>query len=236
VIGDWSAPKTPLPKKSLPIALAPSKPRVYVMDRAGSQQSVIIAGIVAPSSMAPNQLEIRTMNSGFGGLFTSRLNMNLREDKHWAYGAFSFMQSAVGQRPYMLYAPVQTDKTAESMKEILTEAQGLVGEKPLTDVEIAKVKASDVRALPGKFESNAAVLESAQSILVYHRPDDYVQTLKSHIEGQTDDAIRAAAKEVVKPNGLTWVVVGDRKQIEKSIRELKIGDVDVLDADGNVVK
>jgi predicted Zn-dependent peptidase len=236
VLGDWTAPKTALPKKSLPIALAPTRPRVYLMDRAGSQQSVIIAGIVAPSTMAPNQLEIRTMNSAFGGLFTSRLNMNLREDKHWAYGAGSFAPNAIGQRPYMLYAPVQTDKTADAMKEMLGEAQGLVGEKPLSDAEIAKVKQSDVRALPGQFESVQSVLSSVQSILVYHRPDDYVQTLKQHIEAQKDADIEAAAKEVVKPNGLTWVVVGDRKQIEKSIRELKIGDLEVLDADGNAVK
>ncbi|MEP6938383.1 MAG: pitrilysin family protein [Rudaea sp.] len=235
-IGDWLAPKTALPKKSLPIALAPTQPRVYLMDRAGSQQSVIIAGIVAPSTMAPNQLEIRTMNSAFGGLFTSRLNMNLREDKHWAYGAFSFMQNAVGQRPYMLYAPVQTDKTADSMKEILSEARGVVGEKPLSDAEIAKVKQSDVRALPGQFESSQSVLGALQSIVVYHRPDDYVQTLKTHIESQKDADVEAAAKEVVRPNGLTWVVVGDRKQIEKSIRELKIGNIEVLDADGNAVK
>jgi predicted Zn-dependent peptidase len=186
--------------------------------------------------MAPNQLEIRTMNSAFGGLFTSRLNMNLREDKHWAYGAGSFMQNALGQRPYLLYAPVQTDKTADSMKEMLAEAQGLVGEKPLSDAEIAKVKQSDVRALPGQFESSQSVLGAVQSIVVYHRPDDYVQTLKAHIESQKDADVEAAAKEVVHPNGLTWVVVGDRKQIEKSIRELKIGNIEVLDVDGNAVK
>ena len=236
VLGDWTAPKTPLRKKNLPIALAPSKPRIYLMDRAGSQQSVIIAGIVAPSSLAPNQLEIRTMNGAFGGLFTSRLNMNLREDKHWAYGAGSFVPNALGQRPYVLYAPVQTDKTADSMKEMLSEAQGLVGEKPLTDSEIAKVKQSDVRALPGQFESTQSVLASVQNILVYRRPDDYIQTLKQHIDAQTDADVEAAAKEVVKPNGLTWVVVGDRKQIEKSIKELKIGELQVLDTDGNIVK
>ncbi len=236
VIGDWSSPNKPLPKKSLPIALAPSKPRVYLLDRPGSQQSMIIAGIVAPSTLAPNNLEIRTMNSAFGGLFTSRLNMNLREDKHWAYGAGAFLPNALGQRPYLIYAPVQTDKTADSMKEMLSESQALVGDKPLSAAEIAKVKTSDVRALPGEFESGQAIAGSVQGIVVYHRPDDYVQTLKARTEAQKDGDVEAAAKEVVKPNGLTWVVVGDRKQIEKSVRELKIGDIEVLDADGNVVK
>ncbi len=236
VIGDWSAPNKPLPKKSLPIALAPSKPRVFLLDRPGSQQSMIIAGIVAPSTLAPNNLEIRTMNSAFGGMFTSRLNMNLREDKHWAYGAGAFLPNALGQRPYLIYAPVQTDKTADSMKEVLTEAHALVGDKPLSTAEIAKVKQSDVRALPGEFESDQAIAGSVQGIVVFHRPDDYIQTLKAHIDGQKDADVEAAAKEVVQPNSLTWVVVGDRKQIEKSVRELKIGDIEVLDADGKVVK
>jgi zinc protease len=235
-IGDWTAPKTALPKKNLALVPVPAKPRVYVMDRPGSQQSVIIAGLVAPSTMAPNNVEINTMNNAFGGLFTSRLNMNLREDKHWAYGAFSFLQNAVGQRPYLLYAPVQSDKTADSMKEMLSEAQGLVGDKPLTATEIAKVKASDVRALPGEFETTQSVLGAVQGIVTYHRPDDWVQTSKARIESQKDADVEAAAREVIKPNGLTWVVVGDRKQIEKSIKDLKIGDVQVLDADGNVVK
>ncbi len=176
------------------------------------------------------------MTNAFGGLFTSRLNMNLREDKHWAYGAFSFYQDAQGQRPFMLYAPVQTDKTADSMKEMLSESQGLIGDKPLTAAEIGRVKANDVRGLPGEFESTRAVLGSVQNILVYHRPDDYIQTLKARIEAQKDADVEAAAREVVKPNGLTWVVVGDRKQIEKSVRELKLGDIEVLDADGNVVR
>ncbi len=236
VFGDWTAPKTALKKNDLPIALAPAKPRVYLMDRPGSQQSLILAGIVAPSTMAPNNLEIGTMSSAFGGLFTSRLNMNLREDKHWAYGAGAFLPNAAGQRPYLLYAPVQTDKTADSMAELLKESKGLVGDNPLSASEIGKAKASDVRALPGEFESARAVLGSMQNIVVYHRPDDYVQTLKSRIEAQQDSAVNAAAKEVVKPGALTWVVVGDRKQIEKSIRDLKVGEIQVLDADGKLVK
>jgi len=235
-IGDWTVPKSALPKKNLPISLAQTKPRVYLMDRPGSQQSTIIAGLVAPSTMAQNDTEIATMTDAFGGVFTSRLNLNLREDKHWSYGAFAFSRNAVGQRPFALYAPVQTDKTAESMQEMLTEAQGLVGDKPLTSAEIAKVKVSSARALPGDYESTQNVLRAMQRIVVYHRPDDYVQNTKQRIESQKDADVQAAAKQVVQPNALTWVVVGDRKLIEKSIRELKIADVQILDADGNVVK
>ncbi len=234
--GDWQAPASPRPKLELANVAPPSQPRVYLMDRAGSQQSVIIAGIVAPSSLAPNYLEIGTMTQAFGGLFTSRLNMNLREDKHWAYGAFAFSPAAVGPRAFLMFAPVQTDKTAPAAAEVLKEARELVGAKPLSAAEIAKVKMSEVRALPGEYESARAVLGALHQIVVYHRPDDYVQTLKHRIEAQTDADVEAAAKQVVRPDALTWVIVGDRKAIEAPVRELKLGPVAVLDADGNVVE
>ena len=235
VFGDWSAPATPLPKKNLATVTAPAKPRVYLMDRAGSQQSVIIAGLIAPSTLAPNHLEIGTMDKAFGGLFTSRLNMNLREDKHWAYGAFSFSGNAIGQRLFMMYAPVQTDKTAESARELLNEARAIIGPKPLTAAEIAKVKSGDVRALPGQYESSGAVIGTLQNIVVYHRPDDYVQTYKHHIEAQKDADIQAAAKQVIRPDALTWVVIGDRARVEAPLRTLKLGTFAVLDADGHAV-
>ncbi|HJT98092.1 MAG TPA: pitrilysin family protein, partial [Rhodanobacteraceae bacterium] len=236
VFGDWKAPATPRPKKNIANVQTPAKPRVFLMDRPGAQQSLILAGVVAPSTKAKNDLEIQTMNGAFGGTFTSRLNMNLREDKHWAYGAFSFLVNALGQRPFMLYAPVQTDKTAESAAELLRESKDVIGSKPLTDEEIEKIKLSDVRSMPGEYQTTGAVLGAMNGIVVYDRPDDYVETLKPRIEAQTDAAVQAAAKEIVKPDAMTWVIVGDLKKIEKPVRDLKIGDVKVLNAEGKVVR
>ena len=233
--GDWHAPATPVPQKNLAKVDYPASPHVYLVDRPGSQQSVIIAGLVSPSTKAPNQLEIGTMNGAFGGTFTSRLNMNLREDKHWAYGAFSFSPNAVGQRPFLMYAPVQTDKTAPSVTEVLKEARAVIGDKPLTDVEIQKIKDNDIRRMPGQYETAGAVLGAMESIVKYDRPDDYVQTLKSRIEAQKDAAIEAAAKEVIHPDHLTWVIVGDLSKIEKPVRALNLGQVQVIDTDGNPV-
>jgi len=235
VFGDWKVPTTAVPHKNIAKVEYPGKVRVYLMDRPGSLQSVILAGEVAPPTEAPNNLEIGTMNGAFGGTFTSRLNMNLREDKHWAYGAFSFLQNAVGQRPFMLYAPVQTDQTAPSITETLMEATAVIGPKPLSHDEIQKIKDNDVRAMPGEYQTTEAVLNAMQGIALYHRPDDYVQTLKSRIEAQSDRAVQAAADEVIKPDQLTWVIVGDLKKIEAPIRNLKLGEVQVLDADGKPV-
>jgi predicted Zn-dependent peptidase len=234
--GDWQAPAKAPPKLELAKVADADKPRVFLMDRPGSQQSMILAGAAAPSTMAPNNLQINTMEQAFGGLFTARLNMNLREDKHWAYGAYAFSPHAVGPRLFLLYAPVQTDKTAPALGELIKEAHALLGDKPLTADEIAKVKNSDVRALPGEYEGASAVLGALQSIVVYHRPDDYVQTYKHRVESQTDADINAAARQVVRPDALTWVVVGDRQQIEKPVRALHVGALQVLDADGKVTK
>jgi len=235
VFGDWQAPSSAIPKKNIAEVAAPKQPRVFLMDKPGAQQSLILAGVVAPSTKVKNNLEIETMNGAFGGSFTSRLNMNLREDKHWAYGAGSFLSNAIGQRPFMLYAPVQTDKTAESVAEILRESKAVIGAKPLTHEEIDKIKVGDVRSLPGAFQTTAAVLRTMAGITLYNRPDDYVQTLKARTEAQTDDAVRAAANEVIRPDALTWIVVGDLAKIEEPVRKLGIGKVEVIDADGKPV-
>ncbi|HKE46735.1 MAG TPA: pitrilysin family protein [Rhodanobacteraceae bacterium] len=236
VFGDWKAPATPLAKKNLGTVAAPKKPRVYLMDKPGAPQSLILAGVLAPSTKAKNDLEIQTMSGAFGGAFTSRLNMNLREDKHWAYGAFSFLVNALGQRPFMLYAPVQTDKTAESAAELLRESKDVIGPKPLTSEEIDKIKVGDVRSMPGEYQTTGAVLGAMNGIVVYDRPDNYVETLKPRIEAQTDAGVQAAATEIIKPDAFTWVIVGDLKKIEKPVRDLKLGDVKILDAEGKILR
>ncbi|WEN15852.1 pitrilysin family protein [Rhodanobacter sp. AS-Z3] len=233
--GDWKAPASKVPVKNIGKVDPPQDVRVFLVDRPGAQQTLILAGSLAPSTEAPDNLQIQTMNGAFGGTFTSRLNMNLREDKHWAYGAFSFLQNAVGQRPFMLYAPVQTDKTGPSISEMLKEAKGVIGDKPLTAAEISKVKVGDVRSMPGQYQTTSAVMGAMQGIVQYNRPDDYVQTMKARIEGQSDASVEAAAKQVIHPDQLTWVIVGDLAKIESPIRALKLGKVQVMDADGKPV-
>ncbi len=236
VFGDWKPGAGAPPKKTVATVEAQKKPRVFLVDRPDSPQSLIFAGGLAPSTKAANQLEIQTMNAVFGGTFTSRLNMNLREDKRWAYGARSSLPDAIGQRPFIASVSVQTDKTAESVTEVLKEAREAIGDKPITAAEITKIKEQRVRALPGSFETTASVLSVLAGNSLYGRPDDYVTTLKARIEGQKADAVESAAREVIRPDAFTWVIVGDLKQIEAPVRALKLGEVKVLDADGKVVR
>jgi predicted Zn-dependent peptidase len=233
--GDWTPPSVAKGTKTIPQVASQARPRVFLIDKPGAQQSLILAGLLAPPTTAPNNLQIQNMNGAFGGVFSSRRNMNLREDKHWAYGAYSFTQEALGQRPYLLYAPVQTDKTAESAAELQKEVKAVVGDRPLTSEEIAKIKVNDVRSLPGSYETAGSVLGALTGNALYHRPDDYVSTLKARTEAQTDADVRAAAAEIIKPEALTWVIVGDLSKIEAPVRALDLGTIQVVDADGKPV-
>ncbi len=234
--GDWKAPASAKPvKRVTPVAL-PAAPRVFLVDKPDAEQSTIIAGHVAPSAKAPNYLEMDTANAVLGGLFSARLNSNLREAKHWSYGSYSLLVGAVVQRLFVVSAPVQTDKTLESIAEVRRELAEYVDGKPATPAEIAKVKDNDIRQLPGQFETAAAVRSSLQAIVTLGRPDDAVVTLRARLAAQTDDGVRAAAREVIKPEAMTWIVVGDLAKIEQPIRDLKLGEVQVMDADGKPVR
>ena len=172
------------------------------------------------------------MNEIFGGSFTSRINMNLREDKHWSYGAQSVLIDTRGQRPFIVYAPVQTDKTTESVAEIRRELTEYLGDNPATDDEMNKVKANSTLSLPGRWETGAAVLRDIGEIVDFDLDDNYWNTYADSVRNLSVDQISAAAGDIVQPGRMIWVVVGDRQKIESGIRELEIGDISLLDADG----
>ena len=171
-----------------------------------------------------------------GGEFSSRLNMNLRENKHWAYGAYSFASNALGQRIWQANAPVQIDKTIESIKELDREireyASGKAAAKP---EEIVKMQSVEIRGLPGSYETAQAVLGTISGIVLYGRPDDYAAQRATRIQNLKASDIVTAAKQI-KPDALTWIIVGDLSKIEKPIRDLKLGDTKVIDADGKILR
>ncbi len=230
--GAWRAPSAPKAQVTRPQVPLPTSPRVYLLDRPEAPQTVIMAGHLAPSTLVDNLTNIGTMNSILGGGFTSRINMNLREEKHWSYGAGISLPNALGQRPWIVVAPVQTDKTAEAIVEIRNEIVAYLDGEPATADELDKIKARDVRSLPGAFETVGAVQSALRSIVQYGRPDDYVRQSKARIEAQTLQSVRAAAKQVIQPQALAWVVVGDLKKIEANVRALNLGPVTVVDDDG----
>ncbi len=232
--GKWK--RGDVPTKELAEVDFPDAERIFLIDRPDSEQSIIFAGHVAPSRSAANDLAIEIMNDVLGGNFSARVNMNLREDKGWAYGAYTFMPDAKGQRPFIAYAPVQTDKTGLSMAEVEKELNGILGEIEITDDEIGFAKDSATLTLSGQWETNGDVLGALYERTVFGLSDDYHDTYASAVRGLTADAIGSAAEEVVHPDKLTWVVVGDRAKIEEEVRALNYGEIAILDADGNLIE
>jgi predicted Zn-dependent peptidase len=217
-------------------AALPAKPRVFLVNQPGAQQATILVGQVARSSIGLDVWNFLLANDVIGGEFSSRLNMNLREAKHWAYGAYSFAQGAVGQQPWIAFAPVQIDKTAESIVEMRREITDFAsGKAPVTEDELAKVKANETRSLPGGYETGGSVLGQISGMITYQRPDDYVQNKQKIINAVSLEAARAAAADI-HPDSLTWVVVGDLSKIEAPVRALNLGELQVIDSDGKPVK
>jgi zinc protease len=209
---------------------------VYIIDRPQSQQSIIFAGHVAPPKANDDEIAIMAMNDALGGSFTSRINMNLREQRGWAYGAFSFMMDARGQRPFIAYAPVQSDRTADSMQEIFNELTGVIGDAPVTAEELAKVVDDRTKSLPGRWETGNSVAGSLIESIRFGYDDDYWDVYAQRFLDLEPDDLHRAAAEVVRPDRLIWVVVGDRASIEEPVRALGFGDIRFLDADGNPIE
>jgi zinc protease len=233
-LASWKA--KPVPVKNIKDVPLPEKPSVYIIDKPGALQSIIFAAELSPSATDPDYEAIQMTNKIIGGEFTSRINMNLREDKHWSYGSFSVVIDAKGPSFFTGYAPVQTDKTKESVVELMRELSEYVKEKPATDVEFKRVQGNAVLQLPGNWETNYAVSSSLQNNIIYNRKLSYLDNYATMLQNLSLNAIQDASKKVIKPSSLTWVIVGDRAKIENGIRELNIGTIKYIDSEGNTIK
>ncbi len=234
LFGDWKTGE--VPKKNLAQVQHREKTTVYLVDRPGAIQSVIMAGQIAPPRANPDEPAIDVFNTIVGGSFISRLNMNLREDKHWSYGAFTYLLGARGQRPLLAVAPVQSDKTKESLAEMVKEFRDILRARPVTDEEVAKMQSSLTRSMAGDRETKDGVLGDMLAISRFGLPEDYFTTYAAKVNALKKTDINAVAERILRPEKMIYVVVGDRAQVEKGIRELNLGDVQILDADGNPVK
>ncbi len=225
-----------VPSVTIPKVPEPEKDVVYLMDRPGSGQSVIFAAQLAPPFNNPDQIPLSLVNDIFGGNFSSRINMNLREDKHWSYGVGSRLVPARGERPFVSFSPVQTDKTKESMAELVAEYKNIVGDKPITEAELKDEQANSTLALPGSFETVQQLSGAYGNILLYNLPENYYNTYTEKALAVTPAEANEIAKKYILPGHLIWLVVGDMSKVEAGIRELNVGEVHKIDADGNPIK
>jgi len=225
-----------VPRKNIAAVAHQPKSVVYLIDKPGAIQSIVFAGHLAPPKADPDDIAMGTLNTILGGAFISRVNMNLREDKHWSYGAGTMIRDARGQRTFFAYAPVQADKTKESMAELNKEFRGIVSTRPATSEELAMAQDNQTLSLPGSRETTGAVASSIVELVQFGLPDDYYETYTGRVRKLTTRDMAAAAEKLVHPDNMVWVVVGDRAKIEAGIRELNYGEIRFLDADGDPVQ
>jgi zinc protease len=223
----WQPGETP--GKPLAAGAPAAAPAVYLVDRPGAQQSLIVAGHLAPPRSDPRDVAFDAFNQLLGGSFSGRINMNLREDKHWSYGAYSLIFDARGERPFLVYAPVQTDRTAQAMGEIRRELEAVLGRRPPSAEELASAKDQAILTLPGRWETSEAVARDVAEQVRFGLPDDYWSRYAGSVRALDLAQVTAAGQALVAPRRLVWLVVGDRAVIEPGIRALGLGEIRVLE-------
>lgn len=234
--GDWKASSVPVTRVDVPSVPPPAGPRVFLIDQPGATQSMVVVASLAPPPSDPAQPAFETVDAALGGDFGSRLNVDLRQTRQWSDGAFSGQIPMRFQQIFYAGAPVQVDKTAESIADIRSQIEGLVdGQPPLSEAEIDAAKQSEVRDLLGDNQTLDEIAGSIRTALTLDLPDDYYDRFVGRVESLTPGQLQNAAQRLINPQALTWVVVGDLSKIEAPVRALNLGSVQVIDADGRPV-
>jgi predicted Zn-dependent peptidase len=217
--GQWTAPAAPRPVKPLDAAVPAATARIVVVDRPGAAQSAILAGRVLPlTGKAPDQESLDLANEVLGSGFLSRLNLDLREDKGWTYGVRSTIDRTVGPRTFSVATPVQSDRTGDAIKLLLADMAAFPAKRPVEPAEVSRVTDGNVRGLPNRYETNGQVMGQVVINDRLGRPDNYVQTLPTRYRAVDAKALDGAAARFLQPQGLTIVVVGDRKVVEPQLK------------------
>jgi zinc protease len=222
-----------VPHKNVAEVAQPEKTVIYLIDRPGALQSDIVGAQLAPPRDTPDAVALNVLNDVFGGTFSSRLNMDLREDKHWSYGVGSALVPAVGQRILYSGSPVQTDRTAPALRELVKEYADIAGARPITPQELKAAQDNETLGLPGAFETVAQLSNGYATILQYRLPEDYYNTYTDKVLALGPPELNALAARTILPKQQLWIVVGDMGKIEADVRALGLGEVHRLDADGN---
>lgn len=218
--GDWQAPATPAPEKNFDAVVPTQESRIVLIDRPNSPQSIIMGGRVLEQKGTDDLIVLNAANEVFGGGFLSRINMNLRETKGWSYGVSSFIPQPLDRSSFLIYAPVQADRTADSIVELRNDLSAYTTDKGVTGEELTRLINGNVRELPGQFETSGDILGGIINIVTYGRPDDYYDTLAARYEGLTAQQLDTAARATLEGDDLVFVVVGDADVVEPQLEAI----------------
>jgi zinc protease len=227
--GQWKPSGQGSKPAPLPAATQLEKRQIYIIDKPGAAQSQIRIGWVGVPRSTPDYPTLQVLNTILGGSFTSRLNTNLRETHGYSYGAFSGFEERISPGAFSARAGVQTDKTAEALKEFFNEFNAIL--KPIPADELEKAKNYVALGFPAEFESTGDLARKLEEQVVHNLPEEYFPSYIRSVTQVTGAGVEKAAVQYIQPDKFAVVVVGDRKVIEEPIRALKLGPVEVLTVD-----
>ncbi|HZF29089.1 MAG TPA: pitrilysin family protein [Gammaproteobacteria bacterium] len=227
--GAWKADGPAPVHRTLPAAQERTAREVYIVDKPGAPQSQVRIGWVGVPRSTPDYFPIQVMNTILGGSFSSRLNMNLREQHGYTYGAGSSFDMRASAGPFAATAGVQTDKTSPALTEFFKELDAILKAVPAD--ELARAKNYVALRFPGGFETTADITRKLEDMLVYKLPDDYFAKYVQNIQAVTAADVQRVARKYVQAGRFAVVVAGDRATIEPGIRALALGPIHELTVD-----
>ena len=225
--GEFQAPQIGAPETT--------KAKIVLVDRPGAQQTMVRLLQLGVARATPDYAALEVMNSELGGLFSSRINMNLREEHGYTYGASSSFVYRRSLGYFVAGGGIRTDVTAPAVTEILKEIHRMI-DTPMKPEELSLAKDSQSRSLPGIFETNSGEAGALSELFIYNLARDYFSNLPGRLNAVTAEDAEAVAKKYLHPDQLILVCVGDRAKIEPELVKLDLGAVEIRDADGNVVQ
>jgi predicted Zn-dependent peptidase len=228
--GNWAPPAAPKGVKTFTAPPPrPSGPRILLINRPGAPQSSILGGQLLPLDPKGDIVPFDAANDALAGDFLARLNMDLREEKGWSYGVGGGEQINLHAVPYQVSAPVQADRTGESLAELNRLINEFVTTKGVTQEERDRVVTKNINQLPGQFETSGAVLGAMMDIDMLQKPDNYYETLAPEYRALTAAKLDQAARSALDPKGFTWIVVGDAAKIRPQLEKLGM-PIEVVEA------
>jgi zinc protease len=228
--GGWSRATSAAPRTSpadIEPAVSPTA-RLAIVAREGAAQSELRIGHLSARRNTPDYSALLVMNAALGGQFVSRVNLKLREEKGYTYGARTGFDWRRGLSPFSLQASVHTASTADAVRDSLREIETIRGSRPLSDDELSLAKASLTKGYPRNFETAQQVARSVAQLALYDLPDTYFEEFVPKVNAVTGDDVTRVANRHLDPARLTTLIVGDHSAIAESLGTLGFGAPAVL--------
>ena len=221
------------PSFTFPPVSAPKATTIFLVDKPGAAQSTFAIGRPGPPRNTPDFYALQVMNTMLGGMFQSRLNANIREEKGYSYGVTSSFGYGKGPGPFRTGGDIVTEKSDAALVEFMKELKGIIGGRPITDEELTTAKDALIQRLPGTFASVSSINSALTTLWVQNLPDDYYQQYTKRVAAITRDDVLRVAKQYVTVDNLAIVIVGDRKVIEGPLKATNIAPIVYYDIEGN---